>query len=206
MSQAHQDERAESSEEDENQTRTDQEEGLERIGIDVAVDPWKAVLGGGIAVLVSVAGSWTVGQLHGADGLVLLQAMLPTTRFLCSAMMTATATILALMLTVLGVSSNASSTFHAAHFKRLGQIALLDMIAFIGATVLLLVLNIPLEESDSVSMYWYNVAYYTVLFTSSLLGGLLVAVVLMLYSAVKDMIHIFGTRGDDHPMVEAELD
>jgi hypothetical protein len=58
----------------------------------IAVDLRKALIGGTMAVLVALAGSWSVGRLYGAEGRLLLAAMLPTTRFLCSAMMTATAT------------------------------------------------------------------------------------------------------------------
>jgi hypothetical protein len=174
------------------------------IDIDIKVDLRKALLGGALAALVSIAGSWAVGQLHGAEGLVLLEAMLPTTRFLCSAVMTATATILALMLTLLGLSTNASDQIHPAHFKRVKQIALIDTVAFAAATLFLLILNIPLEETENLTTGWYNAAYYGVLVFSSLLGGLLITAVLMLYDAVRDMIHILGLRSEEHPLVQNE--
>lgn len=177
---------------------------LSKVEEDLQVDLRKALFGGALAVLVTSAGTLMVGRLHGADGLLLLEAMLPTTRFLCSSMMTATATILALMLTLLSLSTNASNSVHRAHYKRVRQIALLDMAAFIGATLFLLVLNVPLEESDSVSIHWYDTAYYVVLAVSSLLGGMLISIILMLYAAIRDMISIFGLGEESHPMYQAE--
>lgn len=169
---------------------------------DIAVDLRKALLGGAFAVLVAVVGSTVVGNLYGAEGRLLLEAMLPTTRFLCSAMMTATATILALMLTILSLSSSSSNQIHSSHYKRVQQIALLDMVAFVGATLLLLVLNIPLEESDSISTRWYSVTYYVVLTYSSVLGGMLISIVMMLHAAIRDMISVVGLQNEDHPLYQ----
>lgn len=180
------------------------EEWLSEIEPDIAVDLRKALLGGGLAVLIAIAGSTVVGNLYGAEGLLLLEAMLPTTRFLCSAMMTATATILALMLTILSLSSSSSNQIHASHYKRIQQIALLDMLAFVGATFLLLVLNIPLEESDSLSTEWYNVSYYVILVYSSVLGGVLISIVMMLHAAIRDMISVVGLQNEEHPLYQGE--
>jgi len=176
------------------------------VEVDVKVDLRKALLGGALAALVSISGAWLVGRLHGAEGLVLLEAMLPTTRFLCSAVMTATATILALMLTLLGLSADVSNKIHPSHFERVRQIALIDTVAFAAATLFLLILNIPLEESDNLSTEWYDTIYYSVLIFSSLLGGLLIAAVLMLYDAVRDMIYILGLRKKEHPLVRQETE
>lgn len=180
--------------------------GVEVAGgqIDIKVDLRKALLGGALAALVAIAGSWAVGQLHGAKGLVLLEAMLPTTRFLCSAVMTATATILALMLTLLGLSTDVSNQIHSAHYERVRQIALIDTVTFAAATLFLLILNIPLEETENLASGWYDTAYYTVLVVSSLLGGMLISVVLMLYDAVRDLIYVLGLNKEDHPIVEGE--
>jgi hypothetical protein len=178
------------------------EDWLSEIEPDVAVDLRKALLGGILATIVAGVGSTVVGNLYGAEGRLLLEAMLPTTRFLCSSMMTATATILALMLTILSLSSSSSNQIHSSHYKRVQQIALLDMIAFVGATLLLLVLNVPLEESDSLSTEWYNTSYYVILIYSSALGGMLISIVVMLYAAIRDMISVVGLQNEDHPLYQ----
>lgn len=177
---------------------------LPNIELDVRVDLRKAVFGGVLGMLVSFFGAWAVGRVHGAEGIVLLEAMLPTTRFLCSAVMTASATILALMLTLLGLSTEASKSIQPGHYKRVWQIALIDTIGFVAATLLLLLLNVPVEESESIASPWFARFYYAILVFSSLLGGLLIAVVLMLYDAVRDMIQAVGLEREDHPILETE--
>ena len=189
---------------DETTEEEHEEEWLSKINPDIVVDLRKAFLGGLLAAVVAMGGSSVVGSLYGAEGRLLLEAMLPTTRFLCSAMMTATATILALMLTILSLSSNSSNRLHSFHYKRVHQIAILDMVAFVGATLLLLFLNIPLEESDSISTEWYSTTYYVVLIYSSVLGGMLISIVMMLHAAIRDMISVVGLQDEEHPLYQEE--
>lgn len=70
--------------------------------------------------------------------------------------------------------------------------------------VIFLLMNIPLTESDKISQAWLKTAYYISLGSASLLGGMLVAIVLMLYSTVTDIIHIIGVGNSDHPLIDED--
>lgn len=166
---------------------------------DIAVDLRKALLGGLLAALVSIAGSEAVGQISGAQALPLVEAMLPSVRFLCISGMTASATILALMLTVLGISRQAP--LRSSHYRRVRQLALLDTIAFVFSTLLMLGLTIPLEQPETLSLRWYGTAYYGILVSSSLLGGLLISVVLMIYGTIFDLVEVIGLERKDSPVL-----
>lgn len=169
-------------------------------------EDWRWTLTGGlIALLVTFGGAWAVGETSGAEARSLLRGMLPTTRFLCSGVMTASATTLALMLTLLSLSANTNSRLKMDHYERIRQIALLDAVAFIAATFVLLCLNIPLEQADNVATSWYTGLYYGFLVASAILGGLLVIIVLMLYNTVKYMILVVGPAdSDDLDFVETQ--
>lgn len=169
-------------------------------------EDWRWTLtGGAIALVVTFGGAWAVGETSGAEARALLSGMLPTTRFLCSGVMTAAATTLALMLTLLSLSANANSKLKRDHYERVRQIALLDAVAFIAATFVLLCLNIPVELADNVAASWYDVLYYAFLGASAILGGLLVVIVLMLYNTVKYMILVVGPADTDElDLVEAQ--
>ncbi len=174
---------------------------------DVEVDLGKALLGGLLATLVSIAGTYVVGQASGSEWLRLVEAMLPSARFLCVAVMTASATILALMLTALGVSRQAPSPLRTSHYKRVEQIALLDTATFVLSTLLLLALTIPIgQQTTPLSSEWYMTAYYAILILSSLLGGMLVSVVLMLYGTIRDLIEVIGLERKDSPILFSEDD
>ncbi len=166
----------------------------------------RILLGGVLTGIVALIGGYAVGQISGYEARVLLEATLPTTRFLCSAVMTATASILALMLTLLGLSSGSNVTLKPAHYIRVRRIAFLDLIAFIIATLFLLLLSVPVSESDTVPPSWFTAVYYAVLGISSALGGLLISTVLMLYDTVKDVIQVVGLHKEPSHMVVTEED
>lgn len=156
------------------------------------------LLGGAVAAVVAFVGAGAVGRISGVEARVVLESMLPTTRFLASGMMTASATILALMLTVLGLSSSTETTLRPLHYRRVKQIAFIDAIAFVCATVFLLLLSVPVGESEQVPAGWYSTIYYIVLVISALLGGLLITIVLALYDTIRDMIRVVGLETPEY--------
>lgn len=84
-------------------------------------------------------------------------------RFLYSSVMTATATIMALMLTMLSVSRAREGTFKAVHYDRVRQIALVDTVTFAAAIIL---------------------GY------AAVLGRALISIILLLYNAITDMMSV----------------
>ncbi|NNF59422.1 MAG: hypothetical protein HKN04_14395 [Rhodothermaceae bacterium] len=168
------------------------------------VDTKNAIIGGVVTALVIGAILLLVGVAGGWKAKVLLESTMPTTRFLCSAVMTVSATTLALMLTLLGLSNNIDGDLKAAHFERIRQIALIDVIAFIGATVLLLAHTIPFGEDLGVAQHVYVIAYYSIMSGAALLGGTLVAMILMLYDAVRDLVQVFCSDKESDLLVDSE--
>jgi hypothetical protein len=165
----------------------------------IRIDLRRAIFIGAIAGVFVLMGTWGVGQIGDAKALKLLEAILPTTRFLASSVLGASATILALMLTVLSLANSMSGEIGRAHFARISQIALLCTAMLVAATVLLLLLNVPLEESDKLTAL-YSAIYYFLISYSALLGGLLITTIIMLYAAVRSIIRIVSpddeTSGD----------
>lgn len=158
-----------------------------------------ALIGGAVAALIMGGVLFSVGSLSTWEARSLLEAALPTVRFLCSSLMTATATTLALMLTLLSLSTSSDRTIKSAHFERIRLIAFVDVVAFVGATLLLAILVVPFSEASDIPSGWYKGIYYSMTFFSSLLSGVLVAVMLLLYAAVRDMIDTVGP-GDESPL------
>ena len=154
----------------------------------------KPVVGGVLSALVAGAGTIFLGTISGVEALVLVEAILPSTRFLCSSIMTASATILALLLTGLGLAEGVDVQLKPTTYKQMRQLALIDSIALIGSVlVLLIILNVPLEKTETVPAWWYTGIYYTIISSSAVLGGLLIAIVLMLYDTIKGMTLLLGS-------------
>lgn len=176
---------------------------LDTVTPSVHISLLRALAGGAVAAGLVAALLFAVGHVSAWEAEVLLGATLPTTRFLCSAVMTVSATILALMLTVIGISRGAEQPIEAAFYRRIQQVALLDVITFVASTILLLTLVVPFGEDLKMPQGWYVTIYYIVSVGSSVVGGLLIAVVLMLYGAVHDVVKLFW-GDDDSPALDRE--
>lgn len=159
---------------------------------------------GGLTAVLGVAGMWAVGRVSSAEAATLLESMFPTTRFLCSSIMTASATILALMLTLLGITQNTDSKLKPAFYRRVRLIAFLDSLTFASATLLLMLHSIPIQESDNVPTSWYRIMYYVLMAASSAVSGLLAVIVMSLYDTIRDMIHVVGAYKESSLLVEEE--
>lgn len=157
-----------------------------------------ALVGGGVAALILGAVVASVGLVGSFQGLNLLQSVLPTVRFFAATVVTAGATVLALMLTLIGITFSSSWEFKGVHYERIKTISIMATAAIIVATVLLLSLGIPLEEADGLRR-WYNIVYYTVTAVAAALGGLLIAIMVMLASTISGLVAI------GHPEVDSEL-
>ena len=162
-----------------------------------------AIGGGSIAALSMAAALVGVGLANAGSAQSLVEAALPSSRFLASAVMTVSATTLALMLTLLGLSTDIDADVKSGHFERIRQIALVDVTAFVLATVLLVVIVVPVNDASPIPEGWFSGIYYAVAVTAALLGGGLVAVMLLLYAAIRDLILVLGP-GDKNPLVDED--
>ena len=58
-------------------------------------------------------------------------------------------------------------------------------------------------ESDNVPTSWFDIIYWATLASTSIISGMMITVILMLYTAVTNLIAIIGL-GEDHPMISKE--
>ncbi len=150
----------------------------------------RALVGGLLAGGVAIVGQYLVGRVYtGAEARQLLQAVVPSARSLGTSVVTASSTILALMLTMISLSRHATSQLEQTFFKRIQRIGLLSTVGLIAAMLLLLFLSIPIQESDQLPASWYSIVYYTLTITAAV-TGLLVAIVLMLYNAMGSLVKV----------------
>jgi hypothetical protein len=162
----------------------------------------KAIVGGLIAMGITLAGSILLGRLSGYEAKKLIIASVPSINMLCNTVILASATILALLLTALGMSARSNQTFQQAFYLRIKKIAQFDALLFITSMLVFLIINIPIVESEEIPSSWYNNLYFISLGAASLIGGFLITVVIMLYSTISDLITIFGGEDSkEHPFV-----
>ncbi|WP_372919074.1 hypothetical protein [Salegentibacter sp.] len=161
----------------------------------------RALFGGAVATVVMASGTFLVGRLSGYEAKVLLESSISGINMLCNTVILGSSTILALMLTLLGISRAANSSLTKEHYRHVLNIAKYDTILIISAVIAFLFLNIPITESEEVPGSWYTNIYYITLGVASILGGGLIAVVTMLYGTIANIILIVGLGVTDHPLV-----
>ncbi len=164
----------------------------------------RAILGGLISLVLTLLGTFLLGKLSGYEAKELIKNSLAGANALYNTIALASATILALLLTLLGISSGSKTKLKKDHYLQVLQIAKLDTVVFIASVISFLILNLPITESDSVPNNWFNVIYYISLVLSSILSAGLIVVVLMLYNTVVNIIKIVGLGMHDHPLVMNE--
>jgi len=158
----------------------------------------RAVYGGVIAFIFVFISTYLAGTLGQSEAFTALQEMRPSLRFISSAVLTATSTILALILTLLSFSSSTERNLKPHHYKRIQLIARLSTIAFASAIVLLMILTLPLKSSEEKLYPWYEALYYFFITYGAFLGGTMITIVLMLYQAANAIIIVF------HPHKKAD--
>jgi hypothetical protein len=169
-------------------------------------DSLRAVIGGvvalavaaGMAVLLAATGPFEADRL-----LESLRSVLP---FLAGSSMSASATVLALMLTVLGIGHRSEQTLSTHFYRRVQWIGRQATATLTMAGALLLTMAVPIAEMDDAegASTLLQVQYYATALLTGLLIGVLVAMVLMLESTLSGLVRILGLQQTDHWLVAPE--
>jgi hypothetical protein len=160
-----------------------------------------AVIGGLVAGSALFAIIISVGTVGDFRALRLIEATLPTTRFLTSSAIAAGATTLALILTLLSINLTTEIDFSAIHYRRVGYVTSLSIITIVLSTLVLIAVTIPIEEVEELRTY-YDVMYYVLAGTTSLVGASVVAMTLLIAETIRGLIKVAHPHaGDDAAMI-----
>jgi len=162
-----------------------------------------AIYGGLLATAFTGLGIFLLGNVSGYEARNLLKVSLSGLNMLCNTIVLASATILALLLTLISVSSGSKGTLKKQHYYQVLSIAKFDVILFISALILFQFFNIPIMESDNVPVSWFDLIYWATLASTSIISGMMITVILMLYNAITNLIAIIGLS-KDHPLLSKE--
>lgn len=160
------------------------------------------IYGGVLTALFTGLSVYLLGSLSGHEALQLLESSLPRISMLFNTIILASATILALLLTLLGISSGTESRLKKTHYRQVLSLARFDSFLFIATLILFQAFSFPVTEAENVDTEWYRIIYWSTLFASSLMSGLMVAVILMLYSTIHDIICIVGLGQEEHHLID----
>lgn len=156
----------------------------------------RIILAGVIALIILAAGTYAIGDLSGYEAKELFKKSISGINMLSNTIILASTTILALLLTALGISNNLNNKLNEDYYKNILLVAKFDTVVLISAILSFILLNLPIAEGDNVPERWYRIIYYITLGITSILGASLTVVVLMLYNTVVNMIKSIGLGND----------
>lgn len=157
-----------------------------------------AALGGLVTASFLFAVIIGVGRIHSFQARGLIEAVLPTARFLGSTVIGAAVTVLALLLTLVGLSLNAKERFSSRLYDRAIRITRLSVVCIIMGVGVLLAVSVPVVEVEDISEH-YATLYYGLSVAIAVLGGLVTTMGLMIGATLRGLI------GAAHPEGESDL-
>jgi len=119
----------------------------------------------------------------------LIEAMHGTSTTLCFAGITASATIMPLMLTIFSFAKRSEVDFNPWFYERIKLIALLCCIAFVAGLFTLTVLSAPIGDITEVDIAWYEAIYYAIVAGLTGMVGVLVAILILLYYSILHIVN-----------------
>lgn len=123
-----------------------------------------------------------------AVAIEMIDALGGSALYLGTAVAGSSGTILALMLTLIGIVKRTDSDFDIDVYRRINIVGFLSTVALIGAVILLLLLSLPVGEYDNIPALWYKVLYRVQFFFVISLSAILVASIVILYGTVRALI------------------
>lgn len=160
-----------------------------------------AMIGGAVAALGLFGGVILVGNVASFEALRLIRATIPAAHFLAAAAVGAGVTVLALMLTLIGLTNSSEWSFSELHYKRIRNITNLALAVIATGVVVLVAVAVPIEEVEELRDF-YAVLYYSLTAMLSILGGLIVAMSLMIGSTIRALVEVALGGGKSHPLIE----
>lgn len=142
-----------------------------------------------VTILIALGQPLLTGQVYGeAEAIALLSSLKDSSLYFGNAIATASATILALMLTLLSMTHQMDAEFDRSVYKGIRLIGLISTITFIAAVFLLLCLSLPVGEFENIPSTWFRALYYIISTLNVFLSGLMVIGVLMLFDTITTLI------------------
>jgi hypothetical protein len=149
----------------------------------------RPIIGGIVFAVVMGLCTFTFGEISGFKARELLVHSMSGILTLCYVMILGSIYILVIILYLLSVKIPIDSVLRHHHFHLLATIAKVDTILIITAIITLLLLNIPITQTDIIPDSWYSTIYYLILAIASILGGGFISVIIMIYETITMIIH-----------------
>lgn len=140
-------------------------------------------------VLLGLGARWAIGSIYSSgEALKLVETLVSSGLYLGSASATASATILALMLTITGMIRRLDAEFDRDVWWRINLVSKAATVSLMASLLLLLALVFPIGEFEKLPVDWYAWLYNGLFAITVLVIALLATTVALLYATIHDVI------------------
>lgn len=145
---------------------------------------------GAAIVLLASTQPLLIGRIYrDVEAVELLKGLQSSSLYFGSAVAGSSATVLALMLTLLSMTNKLDVEFDRSIYGGIKLIGLISTVTFIGSVILLLGLSLPIGEFDNIPNHWFTILYYTFSIAYILLFGLVIVGILVLFDTINLLLH-----------------
>ena len=138
-----------------------------------------------------------IGRIYSSgEAINLLETLAQSGLYLGSASATASATTLALMLTLIGMVRRVDKDFDQSVYQNVNRISQLATASLLASLLLLLALVFPIGEFEDLPNSWYPTMYDVMFAWTTVTVGLLASTVIMLYQTIRQVL-VKITPGDE---------
>lgn len=161
-----------------------------------------AAIGGLVTATFLFAMVIGVGRIGSFEALRLIQAVLDSALFLGSTVVAAAVTVLALMLTLVGLSLTSEYTFSPRLYSRAMSITRMAVGCLILGVGVLLAVTFPVAEVEEAAVH-YESLYYILSIALALLGGMVTAMGLLIGMTLAGLIRV-GDPDEESDIIEED--
>ncbi|MEW4448358.1 hypothetical protein [Qipengyuania sp. JC766] len=155
-------------------------------GMQYKVWPWATAIA---IVAIGYGARSAIGTVYGeAEARQLLEALSRAGLYLGSAIATAAATTLALMLTLIGMIRRSDTDFDDDTYRRVVLISTLATVTLLTSLVVLLAFVFPVGEFEALPDGWYSTLYDVLFGACVLMVALLATTVIVTYLTLRHVI------------------
>ncbi|MEQ8410867.1 MAG: hypothetical protein RIC51_11270 [Erythrobacter sp.] len=128
------------------------------------------------------------GVYSGAEARQLLEALSRAGLYLGSAIVTGSATTLALMLTMVGMIDRLETEFNREAYENVNMVAKLATGSLLLALIVLLAFTLPVGEFEDMPERWFQVLYDALFAGAVAMVGMMAATVVMIYLTLRRVL------------------
>ena len=157
---------------------------------------WLPTFAGLLIGLFGLGTWWTVGRVYGsAEAQDLIENLSTTGLYLGSAVTGGSASILALMLTLLGLARRAESEFDETVYRSILKITTLAALNLIVAIIMMLLFVVPVGDFENIPDPWYPMIYKILFGGITVMSAVMVTTISELALTIRHVVQKI-TPGD----------